>query len=79
MVEVDVLGIRRECPLCKSKNILPYDDQTLTEEAKEGRELMAWDMEEYIGRKLILRDQNYQCPQCRRLSLRFAVSDTHWD
>ena len=79
VVEVDLLAKRKECPQCKSTKILPYDDPTLTENAGKGRELTSWDMEEYVGRNLILRDKNYKCPQCGQLSLRFAVDDAHWD
>lgn len=77
VVQVNLLAKQKRCPQCKTKEVIPYDDPTLSECAG-GRTVTSWNIEEQLGRELKLMDGNYRCPHCGQLTLRFADSGLCW-
>jgi len=78
VVQVNLLAKQKRCPQCKTTNVIPYDDPTLSESAG-GRTVASWNIQEQLGRKLNLTDGNYRCPQCDQMTLRFTDSGLCWD
>ena len=78
VVQVNLLAKQKRCPRCKTPNVIPYDDPTLSESAG-GRTVASWNIQEQLGRKLNLTDGNYRCPQCDQMTLRFTDSGLCWD
>ncbi|RPJ41893.1 MAG: hypothetical protein EHM27_04830 [Deltaproteobacteria bacterium] len=78
VVQVNLLAKPNRCPQCKTTKVIPYDDPTLSEGAGK-RTVANWNIEEKLGRELKLTDGNYKCPQCGRMTLRFAHSGLCWD
>jgi Zn finger protein HypA/HybF involved in hydrogenase expression len=77
LAQVNLLAETEECPKCKSKSITPYDDPRLS--ASPGKRTVAeWNMQERIGRRLVLTDGKYRCPACQEMSLEFRERGC-WD
>ncbi len=81
VVEVNLLSSPMRCPECRASNPIPYDDPRLS--ASPGRENVAeWnmgDMEDRLGRELVLTDGKYKCPKCGKMSLEFHGILLCWD
>ena len=78
VVEVNLLAKEASCPKCKTTEVIPYDDPSLSE-GEEGYIVAGWNMEEALGRKLSLTSKNYKCPQCGQMTLRFEKGGLCWD
>ena len=78
LVRVNLLAEKPECPDCGAANPVPYDDPRLMGTAGE-RVIAEWNMEERLGRRLILTDGSYICPKCEQMTLRFADGGLCWD
>ena len=77
VVQVNLLATKPRCPDCGAANPVPYDDPQLI--GSPGDEIVAeWNMEERLGRNLLLTDGSSKCPGCRKKTLRFADSGL-WD
>jgi len=77
MVQVNLLEKVLECPECHSTNVTPYDDPRLSESPGESV-VTSWNMQEQLGRELVLTDAKYKCPKCGRMSLAFRLTMV-WD
>ena len=74
VVEVDLLAEQSKCPKCLSRRVIPYDDPALCEKTS-AQCVFEWNVEQELGRRLILTDAKYRCPNCGGLSLRFSDTD----
>ena len=78
LVQVNLLAQPRHCPACHATEVIPYDDPALT-----GRigphEVASWNVEKPLGRRLVLTDGTYKCPDCGKMTLRFSHSGVCWD
>ncbi len=78
VVQVNLLSKAVKCPRCRKPNPIPYDDARLSE--SKGRNLVAeWNMEDQLGRVLVLTDGKYRCPKCGNMSLEFHEGELCWD
>ena len=78
IVQVNLLAKTKQCPKCKSPALISYDDPRLSE--SPGTRVVAdWNVQEQLGRYLMLTDGNYMCPKCNKMSLRFRDSGSRWD
>lgn len=78
VVQVNILDVQPECPLCKSKNVTPYNDPKLSDGA--GEEMVVLVNIPYMKcSNFVLTDGNYLCPKCQNVMLRFTKSDMVWD
>lgn len=77
VVQVNLLAKTEECPMCKSLDLIPYDDPRLRK-SPGTRTVAEWNLQERVGRRLVLTDANYLCPKCKEMSLRFTESGC-WD
>jgi len=78
VVQVNLLAKRRRCPHCRAGNLIPYDDPELSQD--RGDEIIAeWNMEDELGRNLVLTDAHYKCPRCGEFSLVFSPGACLWD
>lgn len=78
VVQVNVLAEEKQCPQCKTNNVIPYDDPSLSQ--RSGRlTVVSWDMKQQLGRDLALTNGRYRCPQCNQMTLRFTDSRLYWD
>ena len=78
IVQVNLLAKTKQCPKCKSPALISYDDPRLSE--SPGTRVVAdWNVQEQLGRYLMLTDGNYMCPKCNKMSLRFRDSGSLWD
>lgn len=50
--------------------MIPYDDAKLSD-GNVGEIVSGSNMQDEIGRKLILTDKKYKCPQCNQMTLCF--------
>ncbi len=78
IVEVNLLAPETACPLCKNKNIIPYDDPAMSQQVGK-REVANWNMARQLGRDLKLTNGDYKCPQCEQMTLHFSSSGLRWD
>jgi len=78
LVEANLLAKPVECPMCGSSPVIPYDDEKLVGEIGE-EEVESWNMEEDLGRELVLTDGTYFCPSCEEFKLRFKHGMLCWD
>ncbi len=69
LFEANLLDNNQKCPKCHSPNIIPYDDNSLSK--NKGKVVFTWDMQEKLGRELILTDSKYLCPNCGQFLLSF--------
>jgi hypothetical protein len=76
LFEANILDKNLTCPKCHDSDIIPYYDKSLCSE--KGNEVFSWNMQEEIGRELILTDGKYLCPNCGQFSMSF-VACGHWD
>lgn len=79
VVDANLLAKNLQCPKCRGHNLIPYDDPWLIGTAGE-RNLAEWNMQDSLGRILVLTDGNYKCPKCRKMTLTFNDdSAVLWD
>ena len=78
VVQVNLLTKQKRCPKCRSTKVIPYDDSSLLEAPGE-HTVANWNMDEQLGRELILTDGSYKCPQCGQMTLHFMDSGLCWD
>jgi hypothetical protein len=77
-VEANLLAKPVICPTCESSPVIPYDDEKFVGEIGV-EEVESWNMEEELGRELVLRDGTYFCPSCEEFKLRFKPGMLCWD
>jgi hypothetical protein len=78
VVQVNLLSKAMRCPRCRAPNPIPYDDPRLAE--SPGKHHVAeWNMEDRLGRELVLTDGKYRCPKCGKMSLEFSDDGLCWD
>jgi hypothetical protein len=77
LFEGNVLDKNLICPSCKTKDVLLYDNEQLCKK-KGTEEVFDWNMEEEIGKILILTDGKYWCPECKSFCLSFS-DEGCWD
>jgi hypothetical protein len=86
--EIALLRSRRHCPEvttkesprcgnCGSENIVPYDSKELMK--IQGRTVESWNVQDRLGRVLILTDGKYFCPQCNKFEMTFLPGSVCWD
>ena len=78
VVRVNLLSKSLRCPQCRARNPIPYDDPRLSESPGH-HQVASWNMEDRLGKELVLTDGKYRCPQCGRMSLEFSDSGLCWD
>lgn len=78
VVEVNLLAKTIRCPKCRKSNPIPYDDPRLYE-LKGSEQVAVWNMQDKLGREVILTDGKYKCPKCGKMSLEFTDSGLCWD
>ena len=78
IVEADLLATAPQCPECGTANPIPYDDPRVLGSLGE-QTVAEWNMQERLGRELILTDGSYKCPKCGKMTLQFADSGLCWD
>jgi hypothetical protein len=61
VVEANLLSTPLQCPDCKGLAVVPYDDPSLVGLIGERREV-DWNLGGELGRRLILTDGTYRCP-----------------
>ncbi len=64
------------CPKCKSADVVPYDDANLC--SRKGDLVFNWNLEDQVGRHLVLTDGDYVCPKCGKFTLSF-MDVGRWD
>ena len=78
IVQVNLLAKSLRCPQCRARNPIPYDDPSLSK--SPGDHLVAsWNMQDQLGRELVLTDGKYRCPKCGKMTLEFVDSGLCWD
>lgn len=78
VVQVNLLGSKKQCPHCRARHVIPYDSPELS--GSPGKEVIAeWNVEDRLGRNLALTDGTYECPRCETMSLRFSCGGVCWD
>ena len=78
LVEVNLLANPVRCPECDGSQVIPYDDAKLIGE-RGANEVESWNMEEELGRELVLTDGSYYCPSCGKFKLKFRPAQVCWD
>ena len=78
LVEANLLAKPVKCPACEGSRVIPYDNVKLIGEIGEN-EIESWNMEEDLGRELVLTDGTYFCPSCEEFKLRFKHGMVNWD
>ena len=78
LVEADLLARPVNCPVCEGTPVTPYNDEKLIGEIGE-EEVESWNMEEDLGRELVLTNGTYFCPACEEFKLRFKPGMLCWD
>ena len=78
VVQVNLLAASPVCPDCGAGNPIPYDTIELMETTGESI-IAQWNVEESLGRELILYNSNYKCPRCGNIALQFVDSGLSWD
>lgn len=69
-VQVNLLAGAQKCPKCQAADPIPYDDPRLAGPPGYGK-VASWDMQEELGRNLVLTDGRYKCPSCNKMDLEF--------
>lgn len=78
VVQGNLLSRRPRCPTCGTTRLISYDDSRLI--SKRGlNDIAEWNMQDRLGRILVITDGNYYCPQCKSSNLRFLDSGICWD
>jgi len=78
IVMVNLLADEPRCPECNAPDPIPYDDPGLSD--FPGDDVIAsWNMEDRLGRDLILTNGKYKCPSCGNMSLEFIEYGLCWD
>ncbi len=77
IAEVNLLTAELVCPKCGAFNPIPYDASCLSDSIGQRRVAM-WDVQDQLGRTLVLTDGKYKCPKCENMSLEFK-SCGFWD
>lgn len=77
LFEGNMLRKRIVCPNCKkARDVVPYDDDRICR--RKGEPVFGYATEQKLGRRLVLTDGEYLCPQCGRFTLSFTdIGD--WD
>lgn len=79
IVQANLLAKNLQCAKCQSYDLLPYDDPQLIG-TLGNRNLAEWNMQDSLGRELVLTDGTYKCPKCGKMSLIFNDdSAVLWD
>jgi len=81
IVQVNLLSKTMKCPECGARGPIPYDDPQLSD-SPGLRNVAEWNMgnmEDRLGRKLVLTDGKYRCPKCGNMSLSFSRGGLCWD
>lgn len=79
IVQTNLLAKDIQCTDCRSHDVIPYDDPRLVGTAG-GRNVAEWNMQDSLGRELVLTDGTYKCPKCGEMSLTFNDdSMLFWD
>ena len=78
IVPVNLLAKAPQCPRCKGKALIPYDDPRMSTSSGTSK-VMGWNMKEKLGREVSLTDANYFCPKCNNMSLLFRDTSLRWD
>jgi len=78
IVQTNLLAGDHRCPECGAADPIPYDDPRILGSPGEGT-VAEWNMQERLGRELILTDGSYKCPKCGKMTLQFADSGLCWD
>lgn len=78
VVDANLLSKNPKCPKCGSTDIIPYDDPRLLG-SKGKRTVAEWNVEESLGRDLVLTNGSYKCPNCNNMALTFIDSGLCWD
>lgn len=78
VVQVNLLSRRPKCPSCRTTRLIPYDDSRVI--GKIGKNDVAeLNMQDELGRALVIKDGKCYCPKCKKYYLRFLDSDLCWD
>jgi len=78
VVQVNLLSRRPKCPSCRTTRLIPYDDSRVI--GKMGiNDIAEWNMQEGLGKDLVITDGKYYCPKCKKNNLRFLDSGLCWD
>jgi hypothetical protein len=78
VVNVNLLDRDVHCPLCGAAGPLPFDDPRLAG-APGDHAVAEWNVENSLGRVLVLTDGTYRCPRCGQNTLRFVDTGLCWD
>jgi Zn finger protein HypA/HybF involved in hydrogenase expression len=77
VVQANMFSKRKRCPRCRGR-VTPYDDPALSVLDGSERIIEDWNVEDTIGRILVLTDGGYRCPQCDQMTLHFRGAGC-WD
>ena len=69
IAEMNLLAEVKHCPVCKNAKLIAYDDPRLSESHGE-HDVVRWDLQDRIGREVVLTDGNICAPRVR--TCRFA-------
>jgi hypothetical protein len=58
------------CPDCRTPGLIPYDDARLIGTVGD-REVADWNIQDDLGRELVLTNGTYKCARCGEMSLTF--------
>lgn len=78
VVQVNLVDAERRCPLCETPDTVPFDSPSLIGSAGQ-RSVVEWNLEEQVGRRLVLTDGAYRCPKCQAMSLEFTDGGVLWN
>ena len=79
IVDANLLADALRCSRCRGIHLIPYDDPRLVGTAGE-LSLAEWNMQDSLGRILVLTDGTYKCPKCGKMTLTFNEdSAVLWD
>ncbi len=65
------------CPLCRSKNVISYDDKRACRFMEEV--VFSWNTKKGIGRNANLSLNNNLCPKCGKYKMLFLGGVIMWD
>lgn len=79
IVDANLLAKDLRCSKCRGHDLIPYDDPRNIGTLGP-RKLANWNVQDSLGRELILTDGTYKCPKCGKMSLTFDDdSAENWD
>lgn len=71
IVDANLLAKDLKCTKCRGHDLVPYDDPRLIG-TPGSRNVAEWNMQDSLGRELVLTDGTYKCPKCGKMSLTFG-------